>query len=133
MDQEQILKELNYAAVKSSGAGGQHVNKTASKVELQFNVEQSHGIQEEVKIRILKNLKSRLSKENVLVLQSGESRSQHKNKVLVTQRLFEMLERAAKKPKVRKRTKPTRASKMKRLKKKKMKAEKKANRRDPLK
>ncbi|MDT0641205.1 alternative ribosome rescue aminoacyl-tRNA hydrolase ArfB [Zunongwangia sp. F363] len=133
MDEEQILRELSFKAVRSSGAGGQHVNKTSSKVELHFDVEHSAGIAEDVKYRILKKLRPRLTKENILILQSGESRSQHKNKELVTERLFVILKEASKKPKLRKKTKPTKVSKMKRLKKKKMHAEKKANRKDPLK
>lgn len=133
MDQEQLLKEVIYKAVRSSGPGGQHVNKTSSKVELHFDVQESHGISEEEKVRILNKLKSRLTKENVLILQSDESRSQHKNKEYVSQRFLNIIEDASKKPKVRKKTRPSKASKMKRLKKKKINAEKKANRKDPLK
>ncbi|MDT0651807.1 alternative ribosome rescue aminoacyl-tRNA hydrolase ArfB [Autumnicola edwardsiae] len=133
MDQEQLLKELNFKAVKSSGPGGQHVNKTASKVELQFDVWESSGISEEEKIRVLKKLKSRLTKENILILQSDESRSQHKNKELVSQRFLIILKNALKKPKIRKKTRPSKASKMKRLKKKKINSEKKAYRKNPLK
>ena len=133
MDQEQLFRELNLKAVKSSGPGGQHVNKTASKVELHFDVEESAGISEEEKTRILKKLESRLTKENILILQSDESRSQHKNKEYVSQRFFSIIGEALKKPKIRKKTKPSKASKMKRLKKKKINSEKKANRKDPLK
>jgi ribosome-associated protein len=133
VDQEQLLKELNFKAVKSSGPGGQHVNKTASKVELQFDVWESSGISEEEKIRVLKKLESRLTKENTLILQSDESRSQHKNKELVSQRFLVILKNALKKPKIRKKTRPSKASKMKRLKKKKINSEKKANRKNPLK
>lgn len=133
MDQEQLLKELNFKAVKSSGPGGQHVNKTASKVELQFDVWESSGISEEEKIRVLKKLESRLTKENILILQSDESRSQHKNKELVSQRFLVILKNTLKKPKIRKKTRPSKASKMKRLKKKKINSEKKANRKNPLK
>jgi ribosome-associated protein len=133
VDQEQLLKELNFKAVKSSGPGGQHVNKTASKVELQFDVWESSGISEEEKIRVLKKLESRLTKENILILQSDESRSQHKNKELVSQRFLVILKNTLKKPKIRKKTRPSKASKMKRLKKKKINSEKKANRKNPLK
>ncbi|MDT0689929.1 alternative ribosome rescue aminoacyl-tRNA hydrolase ArfB [Salegentibacter sp. F188] len=133
MDREQLLREVNYKAVKSSGPGGQHVNKTASKVELQFDVEESAGISEEEKSRIIEKLESRLTKGNILILQSDESRSQHKNKEYVSQRFLNIVEEALKKPKIRKKTRPSKASKMKRLKKKKMNAEKKAGRKDPLK
>ncbi|MDT0678436.1 alternative ribosome rescue aminoacyl-tRNA hydrolase ArfB [Autumnicola musiva] len=132
MDEEQILRELRFKAVRSSGAGGQHVNKTSSKVELHFDVKNSAGIKDEVKTRVIKKLQSRLTKENILILGSEESRSQHRNKELVVQRFFKILKIASVKPKLRKKTKPTKASKIKRLKKKKINAERKANRKDPL-
>lgn len=133
MDEAQITRELSFKAVRSSGAGGQHVNKTSSKVELYFDVEASDGLSEEEKSRLLKKLTSRLTKEHLLILQSEESRSQHKNKALVTDKFFELLRENIKKPKPRKKTKPSKAAKLKRLKAKKINAEKKARRNDPLK
>ncbi|MFD1094797.1 alternative ribosome rescue aminoacyl-tRNA hydrolase ArfB [Salegentibacter chungangensis] len=133
MDQETILRELNFKAVKSSGAGGQHVNKTASKVELHFDVENSEGLKPEEKERIFKKLESRITQNNELVLQSGATRSQHKNKDEVISRFLEIIKEALKKKKPRKKTKPSKAAKLKRLKRKKMHSEKKARRQDPLK
>lgn len=133
MDEEQIIRELNFKAVRSSGAGGQHVNKTSSKVELYFHLEASEGLSEEEKARLFKKLATRLTKENLLILHSEESRSQHKNKELVISKFFELLRENIKKPKPRKKTKPSKAAKLKRLKKKKINAEKKARRNDPLK
>lgn len=133
MDEEKITRELSFKAVRSSGAGGQHVNKTSSRVELYFNVEASEGLSEEEKSRILKELASRLTKDHLLILQSEESRSQHKNKALVIAKFFELLRENIKKPKPRKKTKPSKAAKLKRLKAKKINAEKKARRNDPLK
>ena len=133
MDEAQITRELSFKAVRSSGAGGQHVNKTSSKVELYFNVETSEGLQEEEKLRLQKKLASKLTKDHLLILHSEESRSQHKNKLIVTDKFFELLKGNLKKPKVRKKTKPGKAAKLNRLKKKKINAEKKARRSDPLK
>ncbi|MCM4156350.1 alternative ribosome rescue aminoacyl-tRNA hydrolase ArfB [Gramella sp. AN32] len=133
MDKEQILRELEYKAVRSSGPGGQHANKTATKVELSFDVKNSAGLSDEEKEKIFKKLYNRISKEHILKMSSEDSRSQHANKDLVTQTFLEELKKALKKPKPRKKTKPTHASKIKRLKKKKKKAEIKQNRKDPLK
>ncbi|PKD21899.1 peptide chain release factor 1 [Salegentibacter salinarum] len=133
MDEQQITRELSFKAVRSSGAGGQHVNKTSSKVELYFDLEASEGVSEEEKQRLIKKLDSRLTKENLLILHSEESRSQHKNKELVISKFFDLLRENIKKPKPRKKTKPSKAAKLKRLKAKKINAEKKARRNDPLK
>ena len=133
MDEQQIIRELSFKAVRSSGAGGQHVNKTSSKVELYFDLEASEGLLEEEKARLIKKLATRLTKENLLILNIEESRSQHKNKELVIAKFFELLRENIKKPKPRKKTKPSKAAKLKRLKAKKINAEKKARRNDPLK
>ncbi|MBE7640775.1 MULTISPECIES: alternative ribosome rescue aminoacyl-tRNA hydrolase ArfB [Salegentibacter] len=133
MDEAQITRELSFKAVRSSGSGGQHVNKTSSKVELYFNVETSKGLLEEEKLRLQKKLASRLTKDHLLILHSEESRSQHKNKIIVIEKFFDLLRENIKKPKARKKTKPGKAAKLKRLKAKKINAEKKARRGDPLK
>ena len=83
------MKECSFKAVRSSGAGGQHVNKVSSKVELNFNVIDSEGISENEK-NILKQ-KLKLTKEGVLILQCSETRSQHKNKEIVTKRFLTLL------------------------------------------
>nr|BFF39705.1 alternative ribosome rescue aminoacyl-tRNA hydrolase ArfB [Tenacibaculum mesophilum] len=125
MNKEQLLKELSFKAVRSSGAGGQHVNKVSSKVELSFTIEDSLGLSDKEKALLLKNLANRLSKENTLILSSQESRSQHRNKELVTERFFNLLAQALVVPKVRKATKPKKAAIAKRLGAKKQQAEKK--------
>ncbi|HEY9184845.1 MAG TPA: alternative ribosome rescue aminoacyl-tRNA hydrolase ArfB [Salegentibacter sp.] len=132
MDEEKIIQELNYKAVRSSGAGGQHVNKTSSKVELHFPVESSEALSEEEKTRIFKKLSKRITIAGELVLQSDVSRSQHKNKEDVTLRFLNLIKDSLKKRKPRKKTKPSRAAREKRLKKKKLQAEKKAGRKKPL-
>ncbi len=126
-----LFNEVSFKAVRSSGAGGQHVNKTASKVILTFNVEQSSGLSEEEKHLLSKKLQSRLTLNNELKLECSETRSQHKNKELVLERFKELILKGLVKPKKRKKTKPSRASKFKRLREKKMNSEKKSNRRKP--
>ncbi|TAI47668.1 alternative ribosome rescue aminoacyl-tRNA hydrolase ArfB [Flagellimonas allohymeniacidonis] len=128
MNKEIIVKELVFKAIRSSGPGGQHANKVASKVELTFNVSQSQGFSNSEKERLYLKLRPRLNLEGVLKLQCEESRSQHKNKQLVTQRFFEMIKKALEVRKKRKPTKPSKSSVEKRLKSKKMQSEKKAGR-----
>lgn len=133
MNEEIILNELDFKAVRSSGPGGQHANKTATRVELSFEVSASEALSEKEKERIFKKLSGRINKEGVLKMANEDSRSQHTNKDLVIQNFLFELKEALKKPKPRKKTKPTKASKIKRLKAKKKKSEIKANRKDPLK
>ena len=131
MESEVIIQELEFKAVRSSGAGGQHVNKVSSKIELFFNVETSNGLTSEEKELIQTKLANKISKENILTLTCSESRSQHKNKELVIKKLFELLNKSLIKPKLRKATKPSRSSVKNRLEKKKKKAFKKALRKKP--
>ncbi|HCO84163.1 ribosome-associated protein [Arenibacter algicola] len=131
MNREGIIQELKFKAVRSSGAGGQHVNKVSSKVELTFDLENSMALTDLEKNRLLKKLSSKLSKENILLLQCEETRSQHKNKELVIKKLLETLEANLVVPKRRRKTKPTRSAIEKRLKSKKKAALKKLNRGKP--
>lgn len=131
MDKKQIHSELDFKAMRSSGAGGQNVNKVSSKVELTFNIGTSEGLSDKEKERIQLKLKSRLTNDGALILQCDEARSQHRNKDLVVKRFFEILKNALVVPKKRKATKPTKSSKEKRLKSKKVTAEKKAARKKP--
>lgn len=133
MNEDLILTELDYKAVRSSGPGGQHANKTATKVELSFDVSSSEALSEPEKIRLSKKLSGRINKEGILKMSSEDSRSQHTNKEIVTQTFLFEIKEALKRQKPRKKTKPTKASKIKRLKAKKKKSEIKANRKDPLK
>lgn len=131
MDAEQLIKELQFKAVRSSGPGGQHVNKTSSKVEAHFHLEQSEALSEEEKIRLAKKLENRINTDGFIVLQCGETRSQHRNKALVIDRLLSLLTENLKVKKKRKKSKPSRAAIEKRLKKKKQQAMKKSNRKPP--
>lgn len=130
-DEALLISELSFKAVRSSGAGGQHVNKASTKVELAFSINDSNVFDEDQKSRLVSNLKSRLTKENVLLLQCDESRSQHNNKELVIVRFLDLIDQALKIPKKRKPTKIPESVKLKRLTSKKQLSEKKANRKPP--
>jgi ribosome-associated protein len=131
MDQILIIQELQFKAVRSSGAGGQHVNKVSTKIELSFDVPSSNALSNAEKERLFLKLENRLTKEHILLLQCDESRSQHKNKELVIKRFLKTIKNGLSVPKKRKKTRPSKASVEKRLKAKKKSSEKKANRTKP--
>jgi len=131
LEKERILQELEFKAVRSSGAGGQHVNKVSSKVELYFNVTASNALSDNEKDRIYTKMGNRLTKENILILQSDESRSQHKNKELVIQKFLDLVRTSLTVAKKRRKTKPKRSAVEKRLKSKLKKAQKKTLRGKP--
>lgn len=131
MDKQKILQEVTYKAVRSGGAGGQHVNKVASKVELYFHLNNSEGLDIEQKELLLQKLATRLNKDGILVLKSDSDRSQFRNKENVTERLFELLEQGLIVPKVRKKKKVPRSVIEKRLQSKRDQSVKKENRRKP--
>lgn len=131
ISKEQLLTELSFKATRSSGPGGQHANKTSSRVELYWSVAASSAFSEQ-EITLLSNkLAHRLTKEGVLQLASQTSRSQHKNKEEVIRRFFALLKVAVQVPKVRKKRRPSKMAKLKRLYAKKAQAEKKAKRKKP--
>ena len=130
-DEALLISELNFKAIRSSGAGGQHVNKTSSKIELSFNLKDSVVFDEDQKALLKSNLKSRLTKDDMLLLQCDESRSQHKNKALVIDRFLNIIYKGLSIPKERKKTKIPKAIKIKRLKAKRQVSEKKSNRKPP--
>ena len=125
MNTELMIKELKFKAVRSGGAGGQHVNKVSSKIELTFDLGNSESFTEEEKALLIQKLKSKLTKENVLLLQCDESRSQHKNKEIAIDRFINIISGGLKVQKPRKETKPSKSSILKRLEKKKKTALKK--------
>lgn len=126
-----LLQELTFKAVRSSGAGGQHVNKVASKVELIFNLSTTAAFDTVLKARLFEKLENRLTKDGVLMLQCEESRSQHKNKELVIKRFLDLIKKALIIPKKRIPTKIPRAVIKRRLKSKRNVSDKKSNRRKP--
>ncbi|MBL4663346.1 MAG: aminoacyl-tRNA hydrolase [Flavobacteriaceae bacterium] len=132
MQAEIILRELQFKAVRSSGPGGQHVNKTASKVEVSFNVFTSEGLSASEKERLTTKLANKLTSEGILSIQSSESRSQHRNKKMGIDRLIALIKENLKVEKPRRKTKPSRGVIEKRLQSKKRIALKKSNRKPPL-
>jgi ribosome-associated protein len=131
METEKIINELTYKAVRSSGAGGQNVNKVSSKVVLSFDLQNSKALSEEEKELILNKLASRLTSENILILNCDEDRSQLKNKAIITKRFLELLKNALIVPKIRKVTKIPKSVIRKRIKDKKNISEVKNNRKKP--
>ncbi|WP_395043524.1 alternative ribosome rescue aminoacyl-tRNA hydrolase ArfB [Flavobacterium sp.] len=131
MDKEKIITELNYKAVRSSGAGGQNVNKVSSKVVLTFDLLNSFSLSDEEKERSQKKLKSKLTLEGILILNCDEDRSQLKNKSIVTKRFLEIIEKSLLIPKPRKATKIPKSVIEKRLKEKATTSEIKQNRKKP--
>ena len=131
MEQEKILSELGFKAVRSSGPGGQNVNKVSSKVVLTFDLLQSAALTDEEKERAAKKLKTKLTSEGILILNCDEDRSQLKNKEIITHRFWEILQKSLVISKERKVTKVPRSVIEKRLKNKSSTAEIKQNRKKP--
>ena len=131
MNKDILLNEIQFKAVRSSGAGGQNVNKVSSKVILSFDLITSNGLTKEEKEWLLDKIPNKISQEGLIQLSSDEDRSQLKNKEIVTKRFFELLIKSLKKPKVRKETKIPKAVKEKRLQEKKKSSEIKGNRKKP--
>lgn len=130
-DTDGLLQELTFKASRSSGAGGQHVNKVASKIELIFSLKESTVFNEDQKARIATKLQNRVTKEGVIMLQCDESRSQHKNKERVIKRFLELIKNSLIIPKKRIPTKIPRAIIKKRLKHKRKLSDKKGSRKKP--
>ena len=131
MEIQKIISELQYKAVRSSGAGGQNVNKVSSKVVLSFDLKNSQAFSEEEKALLETNLSSRLTTDAILILNCDEDRSQLKNKDIVTKRFLELIKKALIVPKIRKATKVPKSVIKKRIKDKKNISEIKKTRRKP--
>ena len=131
MDWNLILAELAFRTSRSSGAGGQHVNKTETKVELLFDVMASSGLNEAEKLLVLEKLSARINDEGILGVRSQKERSQLANKEHTVERLFTILTKALT-PTIRRiKTKPSAGSVEERLQEKKKMAEKKEWRKKP--
>lgn len=131
MNKVTIIQELDYKAVRSSGAGGQNVNKVSSKVVLSFNLLASNSLTEEEKALASARLASRLTNDGVLILQCDEDRSQLRNKDIVTKRFLAVMEGAIKEDKPRKPTRIPRSVIKKRIEGKRRQADKKESRKRP--
>jgi ribosome-associated protein len=127
----EIIKELNFKATRSSGAGGQHVNKTSSKIELTFDLKNSLSLSENEKELLTAKLSSKLTKENILILFCEETRSQHRNKDIAIKRFLSVLKTNLMRPKKRRITKPSKGAMTRRVETKKRTSFKKALRKKP--
>ena len=131
MEKDKLISELQFKVVRSSGAGGQNVNKVSSKVVLSFDLKNSNALLNEEKILLEMNLASRLTNDQILILNCDEDRSQLKNKEIVIKRFFTILEQGLYIPKIRKATKIPKSVIRKRIKEKKTLSETKKNRKKP--
>ena len=107
--------ELSESFVRSSGPGGQNVNKVSSAVQLRFDVRQSPSLPNDVAVRLMRLAGKRLTKEGVIVLVAQQHRTQERNRSDARDRLFALIREAAVRPVPRRATKPPRAERRKRL------------------
>lgn len=123
--------EITYKTSRSGGKGGQHANKTETRVELRFSIPTSQLLTDEQKELLLERLASRLTQDGELLITVEEERSQVRNKAIAYARFYEVLEEALKPKKKRKKTKPPPQVDEKRLEEKKKTSEKKEKRKPP--
>jgi ribosome-associated protein len=128
---EQIEKELKYITSRGSGAGGQHINKVETRVQLYFDVLNSEGLDDDEKQQILYKLKNKLTKEGILIISAQTSRTQFKNKTTAHNKLIKTIEKALQKTKKRRATRVPTAQKEKRIQTKKVRSETKKLRNKP--
>ena len=121
--ERELIKECKFKTARSSGAGGQNVNKVETKVELWFNISKSEKLTETEKNRLLKKLANKLEKETILHIQEQTKRTQLENKNLVKEKFYNIILSGLKVAKPRKPTKISKAVKAKRLDTKKLKGE----------
>ncbi|HMM17236.1 MAG TPA: alternative ribosome rescue aminoacyl-tRNA hydrolase ArfB [Petrimonas sp.] len=127
-DIDKLMNECTFMTVRSSGSGGQHVNKVETKVTLSLNIGQSQILSTEQKQRIQQKLRNRISQEGILQISSDTERSQAMNKKAVIVKLENLLKKACREEKKRVPTKRTLSSIQKRLDNKKQLSEKKRRR-----
>lgn len=121
--------ELDFQFIRASGPGGQNVNKTSTAVQLKFNVRTSASLPEAVRSRLARLCGQRLTGDGVVVIEAKRHRTQQQNRKEAMERLVNLIERAAEKPRVRVKTRPSRSAKERRLGAKQSRGRTKAQRR----
>jgi ribosome-associated protein len=129
VQERDLSGEFIFSSSRSSGPGGQNVNKVNSRIELRFNLSGSALLTDDEKTKIQSALGNRINKEGFLILVSQSERSQLANKKKVTERFYKLLHKALVPVKKRKPTRPTLASRERRIESKKLQSRKKALRR----
>lgn len=115
-------EDLKFTFVRSSGPGGQNVNKVSTAVQLKFDIKSSEDLPDEVKIKLIKIGGKRISSKGILLIEARRFRTQEKNKLDAIERLITIIKKAATKEKLRSKTKPTKKSDEKRIETKKHKS-----------
>ncbi|MCX6214533.1 alternative ribosome rescue aminoacyl-tRNA hydrolase ArfB [Spirosoma sp.] len=128
MDARRLQPEVQYQFARSGGAGGQNVNKVATKAELRFDVRNSQLLSEEERAILEEKLANKLTTEGELVLTHQTERTQLANREKVTKKFYRLIEKAFEKPKPRKATKPSKAAVEERITRKKQKGDVKEKR-----
>jgi len=123
--------EIEFDFTSASGPGGQHVNKSATAVQLRFDVANSAALPDDVRRRLTKLAGNRMTKDGVLIIEANQYRSQSRNRRDAIERLTELVRQAACRPKKRRRTRPTRSSQERRLQEKQRRSRIKKLRKPP--
>jgi len=121
--------ELQFNFIRSSGPGGQNVNKVSTAVQLRFDIINSPSLSDELKRRLIVKSGNKVTKEGILIIEAKRFRTQESNKQDAIERFTELIRKAGRKPKKRIKTKPSYKSKQKRIEEKKKRSETKKLRR----
>ena len=121
--------EIQFEFIRASGPGGEKVNRVATAVQLRFDVRNSPSLPDDVRARLARLAGKRMTKDGVLIITAHRFRTQERNRQDAIDRLLELIRRAARKPNIRRKTKPTLASKKRRLEAKRSRSKKKQLRR----
>ncbi|MCB9247936.1 MAG: aminoacyl-tRNA hydrolase [Ignavibacteriales bacterium] len=122
--------DLRFAFIRSSGPGGQNVNKVATAVQLKFDVVNNNDLPEEIKEKLIKLAGKKITTSGILIIEAKRFRTQEKNKQDAIGRLIKLIQKAAVKEKPRKKTKPTYAASEKRIETKKIRSQLKKQRKN---